>query len=375
MGIYPVCTASERGRPHKLCLGRGRPVACGHAQADASPGKIIIDLHKGAYEMSGYPEIADKLMSVDEAVKRFIKDGCQIAIGGFTVTRNPMAMVYGIVRQGIKDIHLVCHSNGQALDVLIGAGCVKRVEIAYGGNGRFAPTCIRFKKAIQKGEVEFEDYSNYQMSLRFLAGALGIPFITTKSGLGTDIINLEGFSRKIRKEQKVASQKLIVMQNPFNDADDKVVLLPALNPDVSLIHAQYVGEDGTVRIKGLTFADIEQAQSADVVIVTCEEIVPRSFIRSDPDQNSLPPFFVDAIVKVPYGAHPTACYAFYDYDPKHLNLYKKAAEDDNLFKQYLDEWVFGVTSHDAYLDKVGGATLMNIKANPVLGYAPGLDRK
>ena len=325
--------------------------------------------------MSGYPEIADKLMSVDEAVKRFIKDGCQIAIGGFTVTRNPMAMVYGIVRQGIKDIHLVCHSNGQALDVLIGAGCVKRVEIAYGGNGRFAPTCIRFKKAIQKGEVEFEDYSNYQMSLRFLAGALGIPFITTKSGLGTDIINLEGFSRKIRKEQKVASQKLIVMQNPFNDADDKVVLLPALNPDVSLIHAQYVGEDGTVRIKGLTFADIEQAQSADVVIVTCEEIVPRSFIRSDPDQNSLPPFFVDAIVKVPYGAHPTACYVFYDYDPKHLNLYKKAAEDDNLFKQYLDEWVFGVTSHDAYLDKVGGATLMNIKANPVLGYTPGLDRK
>lgn len=200
------------------------------------------------------------------------------------------AAAYEIVRQGIKDIHLVCHSNGQALDVLIGAGCVSRLEIAYGGNGRYAPTCIRFKKSIQRGEIQFEDYSNYQMSLRFLAGALGIPFIPTKSGLGSDLINLEGFPPEIRKEKKVASKKYVVTQNPFNGENDKVVLLPALNPDVAIMHAQYIGEDGTVRIKGLTFADIEQAKSADIVIVTCEEIVPRSFIRLDPDQNSLPPF-------------------------------------------------------------------------------------
>jgi len=325
--------------------------------------------------MSAYPEIADKLMTLKEAVKRCIKNGSQIALGGFTIARNPMAIAYEIIRQGLKDLHLVCHSHGQALDVLIGAGCVKRLEIAYGGNGRYAPTCIRFKKAIQRGEIEFEDYSNYQMSLRFLAGALGIPFIPTKSGLGSDLINLEGFSKKIRKERKVASRKYVVIDNPFNGVEDKVVLLPALTPDVALIHAQYVGEDGTVRIKGLTFTDIEQAKSADIVIVTCEEIVPRSFIRLDPDQNSLPPFFVDAIVRVPYGAHPTACYAFYDYDPKHLNLYKKVAEDEALFKKYLDEWAYGVSSHEEYLEKIGWTALSRIKANPVLGYALGLDRK
>ena len=325
--------------------------------------------------MGMYPEIDDKLMTLEDAVRRFVKNGSQIAIGGFTVTRNPMALAYEIVRQGIKDIHLVCHSHGQALDVLIGAGCVKRLEIAYGGNGRYAPTCIRFKKAIQRGEIQFEDYSNYQMSLRFLAGALGIPFIPTKSGLGSDLINLEGFPPEIRKEKKVASKKYVVTQNPFNGEDDKVVLLPALNPDVAIMHAQYVGEDGTVRIKGLTFADIEQAKSADVVIVTCEEIVPRSFIRLDPDQNSLPPFFVDAIVKIPYGAHPTAVYTCYDYDPKHLNLYKKVADDDRTFKEYLDEWVYGVKSHEEYLEKIGSTTLLQIKANPVLGYAVGLDRK
>ena len=325
--------------------------------------------------MSMYPEIDDKLMDLEEAVSRFIKDGCQLAIGGFTIVRNPMAIAYEIIRKGIRDIHLVCHSHGQALDVLLGAGCVKRLEIAYGGNGRYAPTCIRFKKAIQQGELVFEDYSNYQMTLRFLAGALGMSFISTKSGLGSDLLNFEGFSKETRTQEKVANKKFAIMQNPFNEKDDEVVLLPALTPDVSIIHAQYVGEDGTVRIKGLTFADIEQAKSADVVIVTCEEIVPRSFIRLDPDQNTLPPFFVDAIVKIPYGAHPTGCFLYYDYDPKHLNLYKKIAGDDELFKQYLDEWVYGIPNHDAYLDKVGRETLFKIKANPIVGYAQGLDRK
>ena len=152
------------------------------------------------------------------------------------------------------------------------------------------------------------------MSLRFLAGALGMPFVPTKSGLGTDLVNFEGFSRETRTLRKIAPKKYSFMQNPFNDKEDRYVLLPALNPDVTIIHAQYVGDDGTVRMKGLTFADIEEAKSADTVIVTCEEIVPRSFIRHDPDQNSLPAFFVDAIIKAPYGAHPTACYSFYDYD-------------------------------------------------------------
>ena len=325
--------------------------------------------------MSFYPEIADKMMTLKDAVSRFIKEGSQVALGGFTVARNPMAIAYEIVRQRVGNLHIVCHSHGQALDVLIGAGCVKRLEIAYGGNGRYAPTCIRFKKAVQNGEIQFEDYSNYQMTLRFLAGSLGIPFIPTKSGLGSDIINLEGFPKEIRKEIKVASKKLVVMQNPFKESEDAVVLLPALNPDVALIHAQYVGEDGTVRIKGLTFADIEQAKSADTVIVTCEKIVSRSFIRTDPDQNSLPPFFVDAIVQIPYGAHPTACYAFYDYDPKHLNFYKKVAQTDDLFKEYVEEWVYGVSSHDEYVEKVGATMLMKIRANPTVGYARGLDRK
>jgi glutaconate CoA-transferase subunit A len=165
--------------------------------------------------MDSHPEIADKLMTLEQAVGRFVKNGCQLAVGGFTVTRNPMAAAYEIVRQKVRDIHLVCHSNGQALDVLIGAGCVKRLEIAYGGNGRFAPTCIRFKKAIERNEIEFEDYSNYQMSLRFLAGALGVPFMPTISGFGSDLLACEGFSQETKKRREGCQQEIRLYSESF----------------------------------------------------------------------------------------------------------------------------------------------------------------
>jgi glutaconate CoA-transferase subunit A len=308
--------------------------------------------------MSSYPDIQEKVMPLKEAVQRFIRNGSQIALGGFTVSRNPMAIAYEIVRQDIKDLHIVCHSQGQSFEILIGAGCVKRVELAYGANGRFAPTCVRFRKAVERGDIEVEDYSNNQMSLRFLAGSLSIPFIPSKSGFETDLLQKQGFSSETRKQRKVAQKKFTEMADPFDDGGGK-----------------YVGEDGTARIKGLTFADIEQAKAADAVVVTCEEIVPKSFIRLDPDQNSLPPFLIDAIVKVPYGAHPTACRLFYDYDAKHLNIYRCLARDDVGFRKYLDEWVLGVSNHEEYLNKIGGSGLMTIKANPVIGYAPGLDRR
>jgi len=316
-----------------------------------------------------------KLMTLEDAVARFVRDGSQVAVGGFTINRNPMALVYEIARRRVRDLHLVVHSNGQALDVLVGAGCVGRLEIAYGGNGRFAPTCFRFRKAVEREELLVEDYTNNQMTLRFLAGALGVPFIPSKSGLGTDVLALEGFPPEVRGRDGVAPHKAYLMGDPFDHGDDQVALLPALTPDVALLHAQQVSTDGTVRIKGLTFADLEQCKAATAVVVTCEEIVPADYLKLDPDQNALPPFLVDAVVPVPYGAHPTACRYFYDYDPAHLNLYKAVAKDDDRWSEYLEEWVYGIGSWDEYLDKVGGARLARIRANTVAGYAPGLDRR
>jgi glutaconate CoA-transferase subunit A len=248
------------------------------------------------------------------------------------------------------------------------------VEIAYAGNGRYAPTCIRFRKAVERGDLEFEDYSNFQMSLRFLAGALGAPFIPTRSGLGSDILEQKGFEEHTRSAGRAAKHKYVAMQNPFCDDKDEVVLLPALLPDVALIHAQQVGDDGTVRIDGLTFSDLEQAKAARTVIVSCEEIVDSAALRRSPDQNSLPSFLVDAIVEAPYGAHPTACFGRYDYDPEHLRRYGEAAKDDDRFSRYLEEWIVGSPSHEAYLAHVGAQSLDRIKASPGIGYAIGLKR-
>jgi glutaconate CoA-transferase, subunit A len=320
-------------------------------------------------------ELEEKLMTVEEAVRRFVPDGAQVTLGGFTVNRNPMALCREIIRQGKQDLHLVVHSHGQGLDLMIGAGCVRRVELAYGGVARFAPTGIRFKKAASAGRIEVEDYSNYQMTLRFLAGAMGMPFVATTSGLHTDLVRKEGFSSESRGQGKVARHKLKVIPDPLDDSGRDVVVLPPLTPDVALLHAQYVGQDGTVRIKGLKFADLEEAKAADHVIVTCEEIVPTEYLRMDPDQNSLPPFLVDAVVHVPFGAHPTACHLFYDYDPAHLNLCKKMFSEDILFQQYLNEYVYDVPTQQAYLEKIGASSLVAIKANTILGYAPGLDRR
>jgi glutaconate CoA-transferase subunit A len=321
-------------------------------------------------------DMGGKLMSLGDAVERFARDGALVALGGFTINRNPMAFVYEMARRRVRGLHLVAHSNGQALDTLVGAGCVSRIEVAYGGNGRFAPTCVRFRKAVERGEVAVEDYSNYQMALRFLAGALHVPFIPTKSGLHTDLVARQGFSPAYRAAHGLPDKKLVVIPDPFADGgSDDVVALPALNPDLTVLHVQTVGSDGTVRIKGLTFADLEQAKAAKAVVVTCEEIVPAAELRADPDQNALPPFLVDAVVCVPYGAHPTACRFFYDYDPAFLTDYRRAARDDQAWTGFLNEWVYGLAGHDEYLAKIGAPQLVRIKADPVRGYAIGLDRR
>lgn len=320
----------------------------------------------------------DKTMSLKDAVNKYVADSCHMSIGGFTASRNPMAAVYEIIRQGIKNIHLYAHSNGQGVDELIGAGCVSCLEIAYAGSGRFAPTCIRFKKAVQEGLITVEDYSNYQMTLRFLAGAMGVPFLPTRSSLGTDIIEKWGFSPKMRvADSRLPDQKLMVIDNPFGSWGDapKLVLVPAINCDVTIIHAQKADSAGTVRMEGLAFSDVEQVKSAKHVIVTCEELVASDYLKANPDQNQIPSFCVDAVVHVPYGAYPTACYRYYDYDPNYLNEYRRYAEDDGLYKTYLEAFIYGLKDHKALLDKIGRDRLEKIRADQRTGYAVGLDRK
>jgi glutaconate CoA-transferase, subunit A len=318
-----------------------------------------------------------KVIPLKQAIEQYVKNGSHISIGGFTVNRNPMAAVYEIIRQNIKDLHLYAHSNGTGLDELIGAGCVSKLEIAYGGNGKAAPTCICFARAIQNNEILFEDYSNYMMSLRFMAGAMGLPFLPTLSGLGSDILKKWGFSKSLRSsDPKIVDKKLAVMDNPFGEwtGASKVVLVPAINPDITIIHVQRADAMGTCSIQGLSFADIEQVKASKNVIVTCEQLVEKEELRQNPDLNQIPFIHVTAVCHVPYGGYPSAVFGCYDYDSVYLRNYTIAAKDPDKFKTYQDKYIYGVKSHEEFLTLVGQKRMNAIKADPRTGYAVNMKR-
>ncbi len=325
----------------------------------------------------GLNNTENKIVSIDEAVGRFVHNGCHLSIGGFTVSRNPMAAVHEIIRQGIGNLHMYAHSNGQGLDELIGAGCVDKLEIAYSGNGRFAPTCICFKRYIVENKIQVEDYTNFQMALRFLAGSMGIPFLPTYSSLGTDIIEKWGFSPEKRKRNsRMNDKKLAVIENPFSASPDpeKIVLVPAIHPDVTIIHAQKADKTGITRIQGLTYSDVEQAKAARHVIVTCDELVETDILNDDPGANQIPSFCVDAVIHIPYGAYPTACYGLYDYDAQFLDWYREAAGEPGLFEQYIQNYIIGRKNHSSFLKKACGKRLDQIKADPETGYSDRIKR-
>ncbi|MBT3387707.1 MAG: CoA transferase subunit A [Desulfobacula sp.] len=320
----------------------------------------------------------NKVITLKEAIKTYVKDGCHLSIGGFTINRNPMAAVYEIIRQKIKNLHLYAHSNGQGVDELVGAGAVKNLEIAYGGSGKFASTCIRFRKAIEEKKINVEDYSNFQMTLRFLAGSMGIPFLPTRSSMGTDIVKIWGISPETRKENSMLpNDKLIEIENPFGDWCDtrKLVLVPAITPDVTIIHVQRADYRGNCRIEGLTFADVEQAKAAKNLIITCEEFIDDDYLKNQPDRNQIPFIHADAVIHIPYGAYPTACFRYYDYDPVFLKEYAGIAKDDTQYHEYIENNIFKTLTHSDLLDSVGRKRLEMISADENRGYAKNLDRR
>lgn len=316
-------------------------------------------------------------MALDQAVQAFVTQGCHISLGGFTLNRNPMAAVHEIIRQEINGLHIYAHSNGQGLDELIGAGCIRRVEIAYSGNGRFAPTCICFKRHIKENRVQVEDYTNFQMALRFQAGAMGVPFLPVLSSLGTDIIEKWGFDADTRSgDPRIASRKLVTLADPFSSSDtpQEVVLVPAIQPDVTILHTQTADRSGTTRIDGLTFCDVDQAKAARHVIVTCEEIVETGALNDEPGRNQLPSFCVDAVVHVPFGAYPTACYRRYDYDPRFLDRYREAAATEAGFQAFMENYILAAPDHKAMAEQASGSGLELLKADPVTGYSKEVKR-
>jgi glutaconate CoA-transferase subunit A len=317
----------------------------------------------------------NKIITLAEAAA-LVPDGVTISFGGFTTQRHPMAFVYELIRLKRRDLYLFGHSPGGDWDILIGAGCVKRVELAYEADEAFNTVGPRWRKAVERGEIEWEDYSNFSMVARFTAGAMGIPFMPVRSLLGSDLVNKAALTAEQRAaDRRTSPQKLHVMASPFNP-EDKVVLVPAIHTDFAVLHVQQATPNGTIRIEGQSFADVQQALCADAVIVTAEQIVEEAELRREPERNPLPYFVVHHVCHVPFGAHPYATFNYYDYDPLQLKIYHDSARDDTAFQHYLEKFVVGVKNHADYLAAVGGpARLDGLKAAPAYGYRPDLKRR
>jgi glutaconate CoA-transferase subunit A len=315
----------------------------------------------------------NKLIELSAAAHQ-IESGSSISIGGFTSQRHPMALLRELIRIRRKDFVVYAHSSGSDLDLLIGAGSVRRVEAAYLADGVLAPIAPSWRRFVQAGRLEFEDYSNAAMMARFTAGAMGLPFLPTLSMLGTDMLEKNGISPSKRNLDPVVSNlKAFQMECPFSQR--KVVLVPAVNTDFCLLHVQKASVEGLVRIEGQEFLDVQMALAAKKVIVTCEEIADDEELRREPERNRIPPFAIHAVVHVPFGAHPHSVHDWYDYDPAHLTLYNNAAQTDEGLDKYLETFVHGLKDHEQYLDAIGGATLLlSLKAKSGLGYNPELKR-
>ncbi|GAB4265884.1 MAG: glutaconate CoA-transferase subunit A [Deferrisomatales bacterium] len=315
-----------------------------------------------------------KLISLEEAAS-LVASGSTLSVGGFTSQRHPTALLRALVRRRVRDLVVYCHSAGSDVDLLIGAGCVRRVEGAYLADGVFAPISPNWRRFVEAGRLEFEDYSNAAMMARFTAGAMGLPFLPVRSMLGTDLLAKDGLDPEVRRADPAAApRKAATLSCPFTG--QPVVLVPAVRTDLCLLHVQKASPQGLLRIEGQEFLDVQQALAADKVIATCEELVEDEELRREPERNRIPPFAVHAVVHVPFGAHPHSVHNCYDYDPDHLTLYSRAARSDETFAEYLDRYVFGPPDHRAYLDAIGGEPRLDaLRARSGLGYNPELKRR
>jgi len=324
-----------------------------------------------------------KVAELKDTLQRFVQDGCVLCLGGISLCRRPMAAAYEIIRLGVHDLHLIDVAAGMPQLLLALSDKVSVTEGCWHGYELFGHPYM-WRNMLEKGPqatgYRFDDLSHYDLAMRFVAGWLGIPFIPTYSGKGSDLWNPELDNlRDLRgKRRKIPLKKFEVVQDPFY-MGDSIKLLPAARPDVTIIHAPMAAPDGTTRIYGAHFDDFIHAAASDHVIVTCEQVVSRDSLAKEPEMNLIPSVYVDAVCEVPYGAHPGPCLGVYDYDPWFISdlvsATRKGEDNPEQFREWLQKWVLGIKDQSEYLEKLGVRRLLALRADPTLGYSPNLPRR
>jgi len=287
-------------------------------------------------------ELKDKRMSAKDAVAKFVKDGDYIASGGFGHIRVSMVLIYEIIRQKKRNLAMAGKTAVHDLDILIGSGCVNKVEVAYCFGHELRGLSPAGRRAVETGRCKVvAETSNAGYQWRFLAGMMGVPFIPTRNLLGTDTL-------------KRSSAKVI--EDPFSGKP--ICLVPAAYPDVAMIHTHRSDIYGNAQIDGILVEDFELARCARRLIITTEEIIDNEEVRAKPWRTTIPFYVVDAVVEMPYGAHPCQMPYKYFFDEDHIGEWLKVSKSDQGAKEYFDKYVFSVKDFEEYLELVGGVKKM-----------------
>lgn len=280
-----------------------------------------------------------KVMSTKEAISKFVNPGDFLFIGGY-ICRTPFAAIHEIIRQHKNNLTITRSNAADDFDMLIGAGLVKRfigtfLSLGIYGLGR----CYRrsMEKSIPH-KIEVEEYTNLSLPMMLMAGAMGMPFVPVKDMVGTDLLNVKSF---------MGENKYKMIDSPFDGKP--TLLVPALKPDVAIIHVQQADEEGNAQMWGIGGDCRVGANAAGKVIVSCERIVDREIIGKDPSRTIVPSFKVVAVTEEPFGAHPGYTPGFYDVDFGFGYQYQQASNSVEGFDNFLKEWVFDVQDRKAYL--------------------------
>ncbi|MGH7493594.1 MAG: CoA transferase subunit A [bacterium] len=289
-----------------------------------------------------------KVMSMPEAIRRFVYDGDSIAIEGFTHLIC-FAAAHEIIRQRKKELTVCRLTPDLIYDQLIAAGCVKKMIFSWAGNPGVGPLHA-LRRAVEKGRpqpIELEEYSHFGMAMRFWAGSAKLPFMPLRSYQGTDLPKVNSNIRKVTC--------------PFTA--EELYCVPALHPDVAIIHAQRADEEGNTQVWGLMGVQKEVAFASQRVIVVVEELVEQSLIRRDPNRTLIPGMIVNAVVVEPYGAHPSFAQGYYDRDNDFYLKWDEISKDERNLAAYLQEWIYDLPGRAAYWQKLDAATRERLKAN------------
>jgi glutaconate CoA-transferase, subunit A len=298
----------------------------------------------------------NKLTSMRDAVARYVIDACSVAIEGFTGFIC-FAAGHEIIRQRRRNLTLIRMTPDLIYDQMIAAGTASKLIFSYMGNpGVGSLYCIR--RAVEKSipcALELEEYSHYGLVGRFAAGASRSPFFPLRSYIGSDML--------------AANPLIKLIDDPYGTG--KIAVVPPLNPDVAILHAQRADRKGNTQLWGLLGMQKEIAFAAKHVIVVVEEIVDESVIRADPNRTLIPGLIVDAVVHEPYGAHPSYVQGYYDRDNESYLAWDKLSQEHEAVLAWLAEWVYGLENHAAYVRKLGQAHFDKLKPGPLP--APSVD--